>query len=107
MKPLLPTLKENPRYVLFRINSKEKFSQKDTELATMKACKQFLGELGIARAGIFFVREKFNKSDQTGVIRTNSKNINETKAALALIKTINNKKATVTAEKVSGIIRKL
>ena len=50
---------------------------------------------------------KYNTKNQSGVLRTNSKMLNETKAALALIKDIKGKKATVSAEKVSGILRKL
>ena len=105
MKPILPTLKENPRYVQFKISSKQTLSSKDAGIAIVSGCKKFLGELGVAKAGIQFM--KYDTKSQTGVLRTNSKMLNETKAALALIKDIKGKKATVSAEKVSGILRKL
>ena len=105
MKPILPTLKENPRYVQFKISSKQTLSSKDAGIAIVAGCKRFLGELGVAKAGIQFM--KYDTKIQTGVLRTNSKMLNETKAALALIKDVKGKKATVSAEKVSGILRKL
>jgi RNase P/RNase MRP subunit POP5 len=105
MKPILPTLKENPRYVQFKISSKQTLSAKDAQIAVLSGCKRFLGELGVAKAGIQFM--KYDTKNQSGVLKTNSKMLNETKAALALIKDIKGKKATVSAEKVSGILRKL
>ena len=73
----------------------------------INGCKKFLGELGVAKAGIQVLPEKFNSKSQTGVLRTNSKMLNETKAALAFIKDIKGKRAVVSSEKVSGILRKL
>jgi len=105
MKPILPTLKENPRYVQFNISSKQTLSSKDAKTVILSGCKKFLGELGVAKAGIQFM--SYNTKNQTGVLRTNAKMLNETKAALALIKDIKGKRATVSAEKVSGILRKL
>jgi len=105
MKPILPTLKENPRYVQFKISSKQTLSAKDAKATIIVGCKRFLGELGTAKAGIQFM--SYNTKSQIGVLRTNSKMLNETKAALALIKDIKGKRAIVSAEKVSGILRKL
>jgi RNase P/RNase MRP subunit POP5 len=105
MKPILPTLKENPRYIQFKIASKQTLSAKDAKIAVISGCKRFLGELGTAKAGIQFM--SYNTKNQTGVLRTNAKMLNETKAALALIKDIKGKRAIVSAEKVSGILRKV
>ena len=105
MKPILPTLKENPRYVQFKISSKQTLSAKDAQVTIIAGCKRFLGELGVAKAGIQFM--SYNTKSQIGVLRTNSKMLRETKAALALIKDIKGKRAIVSAEKVSGILRKL
>ena len=105
MKPILPTLKENPRYVQFKISSKQTLSAKDAQATIIAGCKRFLGELGVAKSGIQFM--SYNTKNQTGILRTNSKMLNETKVALALIKDIKGKRATVSAEKVSGILRKL
>ena len=68
-------------------------------------CKKFLGELGIGKAGIKFM--KFDKKYQLGIIRTNSKYLDETKTALTLIKKLSSINAKVDVLKVSGIINKL
>ena len=96
MKPILPTLKENPRYVLFR---------SDVEKEILSEYKRFLGELGIGKAGIKFM--SFDKKNQIGVLRTNSKYLDETKVALTLIKKLKSKNAKVDILKVSGMINKL
>jgi len=105
MKPILPTLKENPRYILFRIKSSLKFSKTDAEKNIMLDCKRFLGELGLGKAGLNFM--KFDKKYQLGIIRTNSKYLDETKTALTLIKKLSSKNAKVDVLKVSGIMNKL
>ena len=105
MKPILPTLKENPRYVLFKIKSSFNYSKTDAEKHIMFDCKRFLGELGIAKSGIKFM--SFDKTSQLGVIRTNSKYLDETKSALTLIKKLCSKNAKIDVLKISGILNKL
>ena len=56
MKPILPTLKENPRYIQFKISSKQTLSAKDAQIVILSGCKRFLGELGTAKAGIQFMK---------------------------------------------------
>jgi RNase P/RNase MRP subunit POP5 len=105
MKPILPTLKENPRYVLFKIKSSSVLSRSDVEKEILSEYKRFLGELGIGKAGIKFM--SFDKKNQIGVLRTNSKYLDETKVALTLIKKLKSKNAKVDILKVSGMINKL
>lgn len=105
MKPILPTLKENPRYVLFKLKSSSDFSKIDAQKHIIVECKQFLGELGIAKSGLNFI--SFDKKFQLGVIRTNSKYLDETKAALTLIKKLCSKKVKIDVLKVSGMLNKL
>ena len=51
-------------------------SKKDAEKNIMFDCKKFLGELGIGKAGITFM--KFDKKYQLGIIRTNITSLDET-----------------------------
>ena len=60
--------------------------------------RSFIGDLGMARAGIKFLKKKGNK----GVIQVNNKSLNEIKTALALIE-----KENVRTLKVSGMLNKL
>lgn len=82
---MLPSLREKPRYIKYKTESK---------LASdiiYISIRQFLGELGMAKAGV-----KMMKDD---IIRTNSKYLDEVKSALLLIKGLD-------VIKVSGLLNK-
>ena len=90
MKPILPTLKEKKRYVVFEIISNETFDGTAIKKFIYDECLKFLGELGISRAGLMSVEDQFK--DNKGILRVNNKYVDEIKLALSLIKSINNKK---------------
>lgn len=104
MKPILPSLKERKRYILFHVISNTRVSEKDISKCVFQACLQFLGELGMAKAGIQFLPETWDIDKQTGVIRAGHKFVDHAKAALALIKDISGEKAIIRCLKVSGTI---
>jgi RNase P/RNase MRP subunit POP5 len=66
----------------------------------------FLGQLGLAKAGIRILSEKWNLQLQKGMIKVNNKYVNELKSSLTLIEKINNKKVVVKSTGVSGILKK-
>ncbi len=107
MRALLPTLKERKRYILFRVISDLKFEKEDISKCVTQACLQFLGEYGVAQAGIQFLPETWNMESQTGVIRAGHKFVDHVKASLALVRDINGKKANLSSIKVSGVINKV
>jgi len=107
VKPILPTLKERKRYILFKITSNYEINTEKVSAQVTKACLQFLGELGVADGGIQFLKETWNKKEKTGIIRCGHKFVDKTKAALALVKDIDGKKAKITCLKVSGVINKM
>ena len=75
IKNLLPSLKERKRYILYKISKKmEKY---DIE----RALKEFVGELGNAKAGLRFIKHEGEK----GIIQVNHKFVDEIKTGLALI----------------------
>jgi len=96
IKSLLPTLKEDKRYILYEIMSKEKINSYREMIE--QEIRGFIGDLGIARAGLRFVEEKNNR----GILQVNRKALHEIKTALALANNYN-----VRTIKVSGTINKL
>lgn len=102
MKPLLPTLKEKKRYVLFKIISEGEISKQECSEAINSACLRVLGELTAAKAGIVFLDE--NYSNNQGIIRINTKYIDHLKLTLASIQQIGKHKAIVTVTSVSGLV---
>jgi len=107
IKPLLPTLKERKRYILFKIYTDSEIEKEKVSRCVAKACLQFLGELNMAKSGIQFLPETLNKTEKTGIIRTNNKYLDQVKAALTLIKDIEGKKTSFSTIKVSGSLDKL
>jgi ribonuclease P/MRP protein subunit POP5 len=103
MKPVLPSLREKKRYVVFEIISKNNinnFPEKEIKNAFL----QLFGEVNLGKSGLIFLKNKWK--DNKGVIRVNNKHVDELKASLCMVKKINNKQATVKSVGVSGTLKK-
>lgn len=101
IKPLSPALRQKKRYLVFEAISEEK---KDFELVNkliIEQCSRFLGEIGMAQAGILILQDKFK--EKKGIIKVNHKHVHDLKAALALIK---NEDMIFRSVGVSGILKK-
>ena len=98
-------MKERKRYILFEVKSISDVNVEEISEQVMKACLQFLGELGVANAGVQFLPETWKNN--RGIIRVNYKYVDFVKASLALIQKIGNKKAVVSCLRVSGNISKV
>ncbi len=107
MKSIPPAWKERKRYILFQIFSSKKIEKEEILRLVTQAGLRFLGELGMAKAGIQFLPETFMEKNQTGNVRTGHIFVDETKSALALVKESDGKKISVACLKVSGSIKKL
>lgn len=64
---------------------------------------QFLGELGYGKAGIM-VLDIWNENK--GIIRTNTKSVDQVKTALTMVEKIGNQKIIVQTIGVSGMLNK-
>jgi ribonuclease P/MRP protein subunit POP5 len=107
LKPILPSLREKKRYLVFEIISENKLDNPSIiSKEITEKCSRFLGEMGMAKAGILILNDKYNKEKQKGIIKVNNKMLNELKAALCLIKEINNTQVIVKSAGVSGILKK-
>lgn len=89
IKPLLPSLKEKKRYILYEGNA--------TTNNITRAIKDFIGDYGMAKAGTMFIKSKKSR----GIIKTNVEWLEQVKTALSLMKT------RVKVLKVSGTLKKL
>ncbi len=106
MKSFPTSKQERKRYILIKIDGLEA-EKENVKKLVIQAGLQFLGELGMARAGIQFLEDTWNEKDSTGIIRVSHKYVDEVKAALALVKEFEGKKITINSIKVSGEINKL
>ena len=108
MKAFLPTLKEKKRYLAIEILSREnkKHSFTDISKAIWAALQGFIGSLGAANAGIWFVEDKWRQNVQRGLIRVNNKFIEPLRASLTFINKVDNDNVMVNSVGASGSIKK-
>jgi ribonuclease P/MRP protein subunit POP5 len=100
----LPSLREKKRYIAFEVISDNKFSFDEIKEEINKNILNILGEKGYSRAGIMFIN--INKQNK-GIVKTNNKELVNTRAALTLINEIKNKRVIIKCRKVSGILKKV
>ncbi len=107
MTSIPSSARERKRYILIKVDSEPRAEKTLVGRLVIQAGMQFLGELGMARAGIQFLEDTWNAERQTGIIRASHKYVDEVKSALALVKEFEGKKITINSIKVSGEINKL
>lgn len=104
--PLLPSLKEKKRYLVFEVIAQKKLTFNDVAKAVQDSLHNYIGLLGTSQAGMQILPEKWHPHHQRGLIRINHKFVDHLKASLALIKKIKNQKVILRSIGVSGIIKK-
>jgi ribonuclease P/MRP protein subunit POP5 len=102
LKPLLPTLREKKRYLAFEVLTQEDLEWKDIRQAIDYACAEHLGRIGLAQAGILFVKHNKNK----GVLRVAHTMLTEVRQALLFITKIGEKQVIVRSLTASGMLAK-
>ena len=103
MKLILPSLRENNRYIKFQIDNKKQFTIKDIDKSLEEGFLTFLGQLELAKSSFKLVKFKDNK----GIIKVNAKYADKLRAMLTMINEINNEKVNVKSLKTSGLINKI
>ena len=107
LKPILPSLREKKRYLVFEVISKEKVKDIDAvSSAILQASLQFLGQFGAAKAGIVVLNNKWDAEKQRGIMKVSHKHVDDVKASLVFAKKIENKDAIIRSLGVSGILKK-
>ena len=107
IKSVLPVLREKKRYLAFEILSKNKIgSFACVSRAVWQSMLSFAGELGSARAGLWLLPDCWNAEKQAGVVRVSNTGIDELKASIALIKSIEQQPVVVRSIATSGMLHK-
>ncbi len=103
MKPILPSLREKNRYIVYALKSDKKLKFEDIKMAIEKAYLNFLGELGSAGSGIR-VMDHFYQNK--GIVKVNSRYVDKSRVALMMMDKIKDSKVEVKTVGVSGTIKK-
>jgi len=99
MKPLLPTLKEKKRYIVFEVIA-ENFDKEPLERVMEEQFLRFMGENGYSKAGIMILNDCWKKNK--GILKVGTKYLDEAKMSLGLMKG----KMIVNVVGVSGTLNK-
>ncbi len=103
LKALLPSLRERKRYLAFKLTSKTAISDfKAVKAEITDSVKGLIGDYGMAKAGIRFIKEKNNK----GIIMVNHKFLDQLRAGIALVKKVKEVPAIISSTGVSGTLKK-
>ena len=107
LKPVLPSLREKKRYLVFEVISKDKVKSFDAvSSAIWQSCMQFMGQLGAAKAGILPLENKWNSENQKGIMKVNNKYVDHARASLIFANKIDGKDVILRSVGVSGILKK-
>lgn len=107
IKPLPPSLRESNRYIGFEVMSKRKISSFEVVRDSIEsACRNLIGDLGLAGAGLIVVKNTWNEGSQRGVIKVERSYADYVKAALVFISEIKGQHVLVHSLTSSGMINK-
>ncbi|MBW2980586.1 hypothetical protein KY360_04170 [Candidatus Woesearchaeota archaeon] len=106
LKAIPSSLREKKRYVAFEVLSKDKMNIDSIKKAIEGSFKEYVGLLGVSKANLYILKDKWNQERKRGILRVNNKMLEHLKASFALIKEIGGKKAIIHAVGVSGILKK-
>jgi RNase P/RNase MRP subunit POP5 len=108
LKPL-PSLKEGKRYIVFRILSDRPEYPLEFQAvrdAILNSILNWLGEETSARAGVWVIRNLWDRKGQRGFIRCSRRETDLVKTALAMVHQIGDQRVIIHTVKVAGTIRK-
>ncbi len=103
-KPLQPSLREKKRYLVYEVLSKQAIQPKDVSLAIKSAMQEYVGTLGLGKAGLMFFDKDY--TNNKGFVRVSHTSLDELKASLPFIKQINGLDVIVKSVTASGMIEK-
>lgn len=109
LKMSLPTLREKNRYIAFQVipEINEEFTYSDLEAAIWNTSLDFLGERGVAKASMWLLKDTWDPSKKTGIIRCNNKSTALVISSLGLIDRLGDNRICFKILKISGTIQGL
>ncbi len=100
-------MRESNRYIGFEVMSQKKISSFEIVRDAIEgACRNIMGDLGLAAAGLIVVKNTWNEGSQRGVIKVERSFADHVKAALVFISDIKGQQVLVHSITTSGMINK-
>ena len=105
MKPVLPTLKEKKRYIVFEVISPAEASQEEAYAAIQEAAKSFMGISTFAKSGLRLIG-KWSRGLQRGIVRVNRRYLNHARASFCYVHRVGKSTAMLHSVVASGSLKK-
>lgn len=102
-KPILPSLKEKRRYLVFEVISASQIAFSDVREGILNELTALIGRLGMAKANISFMDDWKNNK---GIIKVNNRYLDYVKASFVSLKKISKREAIIRSIGVSGLLNK-
>ncbi len=103
MKPILSSLKEKRRYLVYEVLTDRSIKFSDVVKTFNRKFYEFFGEKGVSNANIKILDDFSNNK---GIIMVDNKSLDEIRASLCLIDKIDDKDVIIKSVGVSGILKK-
>lgn len=107
MKNLQPSMKENTRYLKFKVHSEKNIEFSDLVETFWEDSISYMGEKGLSDASPWLIANRYDEKKQEGVVRVNRGFEDDLRAALTVINSIAGEKAFIQIIKVSGSISRV
>lgn len=104
-KPLPSTLRAKKRYIAFQVMSEKKILANDIFSGIWHSMLNFLGEYGVAKAGVWLLKTTYNEEKQLGLIKCNHDSVEHVRTGLAMMQRIGDSRVIVKVLGVSGTIK--
>ena len=101
----MPSMREKKRYVVFRVISDKPVGYDFMRDALWNSMTHWIGEAGLARAGVRLLRNLWNQEQQSGFIQVSPKYVDSVKVAMGLIHQIGDQRVIFQSVRVSGTIK--
>ncbi len=105
-KPLLPSLREKKRYLVYEVLSDQDFGAKDVSDSIRDGFSSVFGVKGLSDAGLIFPKDSFDSESKRGIVRVSDTSLDELRSSFVFISDIKGKKAIVRSVIASGMIGK-
>ena len=101
----MPSMRRSKRYIVFRVHSEKGVDYASARDALWNSMTRWIGEAGLARAGVRIVRNLWNQKEQTGFIQVSPKHVDAVKVSMGLIHQVGDQRVIFQSLRVTGTIK--
>ena len=101
----LPSMREKKRYIVFTVISERPVDYDFVRDALWNSMTHWIGEAGLAKAGIRLVKNLWDRNGQRGFIQVHPKYVDAVKVSMGLIHQLGDQRVIFQSIRVSGTIK--